>query len=78
MEYQIPSLIFFSSQTALLSLFMHPSTHFHSLLTMNIASELAAERPDVRGPGSFIPALIDEIANLDAETLRKRAKVRLA
>lgn len=45
---------------------------------MNIASELAAERPDVRGPGSFIPALIDEIANLDAETLRKRAKVRLA
>lgn len=45
---------------------------------MNIASELAAERSDVRGPGSFIPALIDEIANLDAETLRKRAKVRVA
>jgi thiamine-phosphate diphosphorylase/hydroxyethylthiazole kinase len=42
---------------------------------MTIASELAAQRSDVKGPGSFIPALIDELASLTPEILEKRAKI---
>ncbi|CAO1631954.1 unnamed protein product [Sympodiomycopsis kandeliae] len=45
------------------------------LLTMTIASEKAAERQDVKGPGSFIPALIDEIANLTPQDILQRAKI---
>ncbi|CAO1630140.1 unnamed protein product [Parajaminaea phylloscopi] len=45
------------------------------LLSMTIASEKAAERDDVRGPGSFIPALIDEIAALTPQDLVERAKI---
>lgn len=47
------------------------------LLSMTIASEKAAVREDVRGPGSFIPALIDEIAGLRGEDLLERAKLRV-
>ena len=43
------------------------------LLCMGIAGELAAER--AKGPGSFVPALIDAIAALDAETVVRRAKI---
>lgn len=43
------------------------------VLSMNIASELAAERPDVRGPGTFIPALIDELAAMTPEKIVERA-----
>ncbi|KAK0520322.1 thiamine biosynthetic bifunctional enzyme [Tilletia horrida] len=45
------------------------------LLTMTIASELAAARPEVRGPGTFLPALLDEISLMTAEVLLERAKV---
>jgi thiamine-phosphate diphosphorylase / hydroxyethylthiazole kinase len=31
------------------------------LLHYEIAAELAAQRPDVKGPGTFVPALIDEL-----------------
>ncbi|PWN46546.1 HK-domain-containing protein, partial [Violaceomyces palustris] len=47
------------------------------LLTMTIASEMAAERDDVKGPGSFIPALIDEIARISPQDIRKRAKIQV-
>lgn len=36
-----------------------------------IASELAAAKAD--GPGSFVPALLDALAEVDAETVRERA-----
>jgi thiamine-phosphate diphosphorylase/hydroxyethylthiazole kinase len=52
------------------------------ILLFEIAAETAAERPDVRGPGSFVPAFIDELARLrrlaaggDSSWLR-RAKLR--
>ena len=42
---------------------------------MEIASELAAERQDVKGPGSFIPALIDELASITPQHIIERAKI---
>lgn len=47
------------------------------LLSMTIASEKAAARADVRGPGSFIPALIDEIASLTEHDIAEQAKIRI-
>jgi thiamine-phosphate diphosphorylase/hydroxyethylthiazole kinase len=44
---------------------------------MTIASEVAAERPDVKGPGTFIPALIDELAALSPQTLIERQKIEI-
>lgn len=51
------------------------------LLHYEIAAEVAAEREDVKGPGTFIPALIDELYCIHSATLRNdlhwlsRAKV---
>jgi thiamine-phosphate diphosphorylase/hydroxyethylthiazole kinase len=52
------------------------------LLLFEIAAEVAAERSDVQGPGTFVPAFIDELARLrklaakgDSAWLQ-RAKVR--
>lgn len=45
------------------------------VLAMDIASELAAERSDVKGPGTFIPALIDEVAAVNSEKILQRAKI---
>ncbi|KAK0542890.1 thiamine biosynthetic bifunctional enzyme [Tilletia horrida] len=47
------------------------------LLTMTIASELAVARPEVRGPGTFLPALLDEIALMDASKLEQHANIRV-
>lgn len=44
-----------------------------ALLTFNVAGEIAAER--ARGPGSFGVEILDALYNLDAATLRQRAKV---
>jgi thiamine-phosphate diphosphorylase/hydroxyethylthiazole kinase len=38
------------------------------LLHYEIAAEIAAEREDVKGPGTFIPALIDELYNIQKAT----------
>lgn len=38
------------------------------LLHYEIAAELAAKREDVKGPGTFVPALIDELYNLQKAT----------
>jgi hydroxyethylthiazole kinase len=43
------------------------------LLSMGVAGEIAAER--AQGPGSFVPALIDAIAALDAQRIVERAKL---
>ena len=52
------------------------------LLHYEIAAEVAALRDDVRGPGTFIPALIDEVYNIQRATMNgntewlKRASVK--
>ncbi|KAH7348618.1 Hydroxyethylthiazole kinase family-domain-containing protein [Rhexocercosporidium sp. MPI-PUGE-AT-0058] len=38
------------------------------LLHYEIAAEVASQREDVRGPGTFVPALIDELYNLQKGT----------
>lgn len=38
---------------------------------MNICGEHAANRPDVKGPGTFRAAFIDEMANLDEREISK-------
>jgi thiamine-phosphate diphosphorylase/hydroxyethylthiazole kinase len=38
------------------------------LLHYEIAAEIAAARADVKGPGSFVPALIDELYNIQKAT----------
>lgn len=48
-----------------------------SVLVLTIASEIAAEREDVKGPGTFLPALIDELARLTPEVVERRAKVEV-
>jgi len=35
-----------------------------AMLHFEIAAELAAERPEVRGPGTFVPAFLDELAKI--------------
>jgi thiamine-phosphate diphosphorylase/hydroxyethylthiazole kinase len=54
------------------------------VLHFEIAAEIAANRDDVRGPGTFVPALIDELYNIrtattaDDVTWLERAKVQAA
>lgn len=47
------------------------------LLAMTIASEKAAVREDVKGPGTFIPALQDELAAVSAEDILRYAKLEI-
>ncbi|CAO3624164.1 unnamed protein product [Cunninghamella echinulata] len=48
------------------------------ILTVNIAAEMAVLRNDVKGPGTFRSALIDELYNVtkSPEILQKNAKLR--
>lgn len=46
-----------------------------SVVTFNIAAEIAAARPDVKGPGTFRAALLDELYNLTPEVVAQRANV---
>ncbi|KAJ7045477.1 thiamine biosynthetic bifunctional enzyme Thi4 [Mycena alexandri] len=46
-----------------------------AVLTLTIASEFAAKREDVHGMGTFLPALLDEVAALRPENIRQLAKV---
>ncbi|KAI5822082.1 HK-domain-containing protein [Schizophyllum commune Tattone D] len=45
------------------------------VLVLSIAAEKAVARGDVYGPGTFLPALMDEVAHLQPEEVRGRAKV---
>ncbi|KAF2085220.1 Hydroxyethylthiazole kinase [Saccharata proteae CBS 121410] len=53
-----------------------------AILTYEIAAERAAERPDVKGPGTFVPAFLDELWLCAQEMISRnwkwveRAKVR--
>lgn len=44
---------------------------------MTIAAEVAAARPDVRGPGTFRAALLDELYLLKPEVMLQRAKLEV-
>ncbi|KAI7882833.1 TMP-TENI-domain-containing protein [Lichtheimia hyalospora FSU 10163] len=50
-----------------------------AILTVTIASELAVRRNEVRGPGTFRSALIDELYNVtnDTSLIAEHAKVRV-
>ncbi|EIN11870.1 HK-domain-containing protein [Punctularia strigosozonata HHB-11173 SS5] len=48
------------------------------VLAICIAAEIAAVRPDVHGPGTFLPALIDELAHLTPDVIAARAKVEIS
>jgi thiamine-phosphate diphosphorylase/hydroxyethylthiazole kinase len=48
-----------------------------AVLAVTIASERAAARSDVRGLGTFLPALLDEIAGLTPEVITQSAKVKV-
>jgi len=53
-----------------------------AMLLFEIAAEVAAERPDVQGPGTFVPAFIDELARLRKQAAKgdsswlQRAKIQ--
>ncbi|KAK4050607.1 thiamine biosynthetic bifunctional enzyme [Microbotryomycetes sp. JL201] len=47
------------------------------LLAINVAAEIAAMRPDVKGPNTFKAALIDECFNLKPEDLKQRARIEI-
>lgn len=39
-----------------------------AMLHFEIAAEIAAERPDVKGPGTFVPAFLDELYRIREAT----------
>lgn len=47
------------------------------ILAITVASELAARRDDVRGTGTFLPALIDELYNLTPEKIIDNARIEI-
>lgn len=47
------------------------------ILALTIAAEAATYRSDVRGSGTFLPALIDELYNLKPETVLEKAKIQV-
>ena len=48
-----------------------------SVLALTVASELAATREDVKGSGTFLPALIDELGKLTPEAIEKAANIEV-
>ncbi|KAF5348667.1 hypothetical protein D9758_006802 [Tetrapyrgos nigripes] len=47
------------------------------ILVFNVAAELAAARDDVKGPGTFFPALIDELTSLTPEVVQEHIKIKI-
>ncbi|WVQ84483.1 hydroxyethylthiazole kinase [Cryptococcus sp. DSM 104549] len=47
------------------------------VVVLTVAAEVAAARPDVKGPGTFRAALLDELYNLTPEVIKERAKVEI-
>jgi thiamine-phosphate diphosphorylase/hydroxyethylthiazole kinase len=48
-----------------------------AVLAVTVASEYAAARPDCKGPGTFLPALIDELAALTPSKVMQKAKLEV-
>ncbi|KAG6867622.1 hypothetical protein C0993_000433 [Termitomyces sp. T159_Od127] len=47
------------------------------IMVFTIAAEMAVQREDVKGPGTFLPALIDELWNLEPSTVRSLARIEV-
>jgi hydroxyethylthiazole kinase-like sugar kinase family protein len=47
------------------------------VLVMTVAAELAVRRDDVKGPGTFLPALIDELWRMTPHDMQSIARVRV-
>ncbi|KAJ2726342.1 thiamine biosynthetic bifunctional enzyme [Coemansia sp. Benny D115] len=47
------------------------------LVAINLSAEHAASRADVKGPGTFVSAFIDEMHNLTEEQFASRARIEL-
>ena len=47
------------------------------MCVFNVAAEIAAERDDVKGPGTFRAALLDELYNLTPHILQERVRVEI-
>ncbi|KIK67487.1 hypothetical protein GYMLUDRAFT_156732 [Collybiopsis luxurians FD-317 M1] len=47
------------------------------ILALTISAEMAAMREDVKGPGTFFPALIDELSLLSSQAIRDRAHIQI-
>ncbi|KAJ3780735.1 thiamine biosynthetic bifunctional enzyme Thi4 [Lentinula aff. detonsa] len=47
------------------------------ILALTISAELASLREDVKGPGTFFPALIDELSTLSTRNIRERARIQI-
>ena len=54
-----------------------PDIVYCRVLAVTIASEIAAVRPDVKGSGTFLPALIDELGKLTPEVIASKAKIEV-
>ncbi|ESK97298.1 thiamine biosynthetic bifunctional [Moniliophthora roreri MCA 2997] len=48
------------------------------ILVLTIAAEIAATRGDVKGPGTFFSALLDELTLLTPEVIKQHASVQVA
>lgn len=72
----LPSLGFASVLTIFWA-WCHARIGILSILAITIASELAAAREDVKGSGTFLPALIDELYNLTPETIMDKARIEV-
>jgi thiamine-phosphate diphosphorylase / hydroxyethylthiazole kinase len=49
----------------------------YRIAAVTIAAELAVESDEVKGPGTFMPALIDKLATLQADEVRRRIKIKI-
>ena len=47
------------------------------MLALTVAAEAAAVREDVKGSGTFLPALIDELGKLTPEGIAAAAKIQV-
>jgi thiamine-phosphate diphosphorylase/hydroxyethylthiazole kinase len=47
------------------------------VLAITIASEIAASRADVKGTGTFVSALLDELYNLSPGLMQEMAKIEM-
>ncbi|KAF8070002.1 thiamine biosynthetic bifunctional enzyme Thi4 [Lyophyllum atratum] len=47
------------------------------VLVLTVAAEIAVRRDDVKGPGTFLPALIDELWSLEPGTMQSLARIEL-
>jgi len=45
------------------------------VLVLTVAAELAAKREDVKGPGTFLPGLIDVLWDITPEQVQEMSRI---